>query len=306
MAAYILLALALLIISGSIFETRKRHSLEIYTIWYIFSLFLFLFFALYYFAEREGTELARILGPSYTETLTLIHHALTDVRGELQLVAAVVYLAIAPQLLTYVLSGLSGSATPPLFVRQTVTIAVWSIIKFLAGLGGILLAQPLARLSLGMQIPASDFAQGAMALASAFLTAGAYYQFLERQFEIRIMPGFRVHVRAPILLDVHKFFTRHRQSEKPSVTDVAMSVATQIATSAAAKIAASAAIEIAKSTAMEIAKSSEAEKVSGIREQEDEWLLSLPGLTLHLRGRLPLMARDHLGMLKARQNRPPG
>ena len=218
-----LLVALLLFISGAIHELKQRHSPEIYTIWYIFSFFLLLFFALYYFAEKEGTEVTHVLGPSYTETLTLVHHTLTDVRGELLLVAAVVYLAIIPQLLTYLLSGLSGSATPPLFVQQTATIAVWSVIKFLAGLSGILLAHPLAKLSLGTQISASDFTQGLGALCFAFMTAAAYYQFFEHDFGLPFGPGLRIHVRAPILLEVHKYFTRHRRPAKPFVPEVATS-----------------------------------------------------------------------------------
>ena len=140
MPASVSLVVALGYISAFIFELRRRHSSGVYAIWYIFSFFLLLFFALYYYAERERTELTHLLGPSWVSTLEFVHHMLTDVEGEVQLVVAVLYLAVAPQLLTYLLSGISGSATPPVFVRQTASIAVWSVIKFLAGLGGILLA----------------------------------------------------------------------------------------------------------------------------------------------------------------------
>jgi hypothetical protein len=51
-------------------------------------------------------------------------------------VLAVVGLVVVPQLLSYVLSGLSGSASRPVFVSQITNVAVWSLVKFLAALSG--------------------------------------------------------------------------------------------------------------------------------------------------------------------------
>jgi hypothetical protein len=147
--------------------------------------------------------------------------------------------------------------------------------------------------------------EGMFEMSAFFFTAMAYYQLLEQEFWLQIIPGVRIRVRAPILLEVHKYFTRHRRPAKPSVTEVATSIATQIATSAATKIATSAAIEIAKSTAMEIAKSSAAESVSDATEQKEDWLLKLPGLTVQLRGFFPHMAKHLRSKLKTRQKPPP-
>jgi hypothetical protein len=123
-----------------------------------------LFFCLYFFAEEADQEVTDVLGPSLAGNLKVIYNYLTNVSDEFQLVAAVVYLAIGPQLLAYFLSGLSGSATPPMFVRQIGTIAIWSLIKFMAALGGILLAHPVAKLSLGKQALPSDFLQAIASL----------------------------------------------------------------------------------------------------------------------------------------------
>lgn len=166
---------------------------------------------MYYFAVKDGKEVIDVLGPSYAETLKAVHHYLTDVDDEFRLVAAVVYLAIGPQLLTYLLSGLSGSATPPKFVRQIGTIAIWSVIKFVAALSGILLAEPVARLSLGTQISVLDFLQGTAMIALAFILAAIQHQYLDREFEMSVMPGFRIHVRVPMLLPIHKFLTKHNR-----------------------------------------------------------------------------------------------
>jgi hypothetical protein len=192
---------------GSIAELNRQHSREIYAIWYVFSFFFLLFFALYFFTEREGKEITDVLGPSSAETLKAVYNYLTNIQDELLLVAAVLYLAIAPQLLTYVLSGLSGSANAPVFVRQIGTIALWSLIKFLAGLSGILLAHAFVELLLA-KAALFDFIQGFVIIAMAFLIANA--QHFEWDLEFYLLPGLRVgHIRFPWLPTVHEYFTRY-------------------------------------------------------------------------------------------------
>jgi hypothetical protein len=249
------LVVTLLYLSTANHALSRNHPQETYAIWYIFSFFLLLFLALYSFAEREGKEIFDILGPSYADMLKFAYHMLTDVKGELILVAAVVYLAIGPQLLTYVLSGLSGSATPPMFVQQTATVAVWSVIKFAAGLGGILLAHPLVKLLMGAQVSVFDFAQGTVAIFAAFMLALAYYQYFESEFELEIVPGvLSFHISFPVLPKIHKFFTRRRPPAPPSDTESAPK-----------------------------------------EKREDEWLLELPGIIgVHLRGTAPLKIKSLL------------
>jgi hypothetical protein len=200
---------------GSIAELNRQHSREIYAIWYVFSFFFLLFFALYFSAKREGKEITDLLGPSSAATLKAVYDYLTNIQDELLLVAAVVYLAIAPQLLTYVLSGLSGSATAPVFVRQIRTIALWSLIKFLAGLSGILLAHALVELLLG-KAALSDFIQGFVIITMAFFIAHTQHAVFEREFEFYVWPGLWVHIRFPWLLRVHQYFTRYYREPLPS------------------------------------------------------------------------------------------
>jgi hypothetical protein len=85
----------------------------------------------------KDQKITAILGPPFVKTLEFIYKTLTEIDGELLLVGTIVYLGTAPQLFTYLLSGISGSATAPIYIRQIGLVAVWSLIKFLAGLGGI-------------------------------------------------------------------------------------------------------------------------------------------------------------------------
>jgi hypothetical protein len=189
-----------------IFELR-RHPGEIYTIWYIFSFFFLLFLFLYSFAEKEGKEVTDILGPSLAGNLKVVYDYLTNFDDEFRLVAVLVYLAIGPQLLTYLLSGLSGSAIPPMFVRQIRTIAVWSLIKFTAALGGILLAHLLANFWFGKQVSLREFLEAVAPIIFAF-GAARVNQIFNGEFEVRLLPVS--------MLKVHEFFTRYRGYPKRS------------------------------------------------------------------------------------------
>jgi hypothetical protein len=79
-------------------------------------------------------------GESGNVIFRTVYNSLTDIKGEAKLVLAVVGLVVVPQLLTYFLGGLSGSASPPVFVSQITDLAVLSLVKFLAAWSGIVAA----------------------------------------------------------------------------------------------------------------------------------------------------------------------
>ena len=96
----------LLLLCAAVLQLRKEHPHEIYAIWYIFFLFFLIFFALYLYAEAHQQKITQILGPSFESALKAVYTTLTELDDELLLVGAVLYLGIAPQLLTYLFSGL--------------------------------------------------------------------------------------------------------------------------------------------------------------------------------------------------------
>jgi hypothetical protein len=161
---------------GSIYGMKNNYSYEIYVIWYVFFFSLLLFVALHIFAETKQQKITEVLGPSFVSALETINKALTTLDDELLLAGAIVYIGIVPQLLTYVCSGLSGSATTPIYIRQIGLIAVWSIIKFLAILGGIQLAPPVAELWFGRPVSIFDFNNGLTDIVGAFLLASIHHK----------------------------------------------------------------------------------------------------------------------------------
>lgn len=118
---------------------------------------LAIFIELYFWANQDKKERTEVFGPSYADLFKSIYYYFTNLNNELLLVAAFVYIGIGPQFLTYFLSGLSGSASPPKFVRQISMIATWSLVKFMAALSGILLAHPILNLLISKGVSLSEF-----------------------------------------------------------------------------------------------------------------------------------------------------
>jgi hypothetical protein len=66
---------------------------------------------------------------------------LLDLEGELYLIAGALILCVVPQILSYILSGIFGCASPPVFVATISRLAMLSLIKFLCVMSGITTAQ---------------------------------------------------------------------------------------------------------------------------------------------------------------------
>lgn len=211
--APMILSVGILIPAAS--AISQRHAGELYLLWYLFSLFFLLFFALNFAAGWSHQELRDFLG-----NFAFVYDWLTDASGELLFAGAVIYLGIGPQLLTYLLSGLFGAASPPKFVHRIRTVAILSLVKFLMGVSGIALAEAFAELwfkkavyekagykALYYEAVSKDFIGVLIGLAMAFALAAFH-------FEPRWLVNFRPR-RSPMgvswLRNIHRFFTRRSE-----------------------------------------------------------------------------------------------
>ena len=95
------------------------------------------------------------------------------------LASALLVLAVGPQLLTYVLSGLTGAASAPKYITEVGTVAIWSIVKFAAGLGGVLTAEPFVALFVNKPFTFAAFFAGFRYTMIAFTYAALYIFFTE-------------------------------------------------------------------------------------------------------------------------------
>ena len=144
---YALILLILIAVSIHLLMVGGRFN-EINVIWYAFSLVLVIRFAVDVAAYANGYQSLHVfleleLGIPRKYTLGL-HEMLTNARDELLLVAAIVVVAIVPQLLTYVLAGFAGCTKSPPLIWYFERLAAWILIKFLAALGGIVLEETIS------------------------------------------------------------------------------------------------------------------------------------------------------------------
>ena len=184
---------------------KERYAANIHLIWYINSFFFVLFLGLGIAAEKNNTTLFEICG-SYDANCKAAFEMLTNFRDEVYLIVAVTGLAIVPQWLAYTLSGFSGVAAYPKFIRQTQAIAVWSLVKFMAGLGGIICAGVVAKMVAGKQLITlkglEEFAFGFFYTVCAFVYA-AFYVYLMTDDR-----DWRPFVKRAVTW-IYKFSTRH-------------------------------------------------------------------------------------------------
>jgi hypothetical protein len=278
-------ALVLGFLAAQVYELSQDHPGEVYGIWYFFSLLFLIFVALYILAEwlckKEVTE---VLGEFLAPAFKWVYDALTNFQGELILVAAFVYVAIAPQVLTYLLSGFSGAASLPQFIQTIRWLAIWSVIKFMAGLAGILLADALAKLFLGKPVSSYDFFHAAFFIAGAFYLAVLHHKFeLDwEKWELPVTPGLRIRVRLvhmPRLVKIHEFFTRHTEEpRKPNPEEYIH--------------------QLVKIHEFFTRHTEEPGKPNAEEEPEPEWEWNLWFIILRLRGWVPIAIRDGLAQLK--------
>jgi hypothetical protein len=131
--------LYLAIICIAIGFLRKRHSGEIFLIWYLFSFFFILVTGLG-ISGNYPTQTTSVICGSYKETCAEIFTLFINVDDELFFVGTLAALAIIPQILTYILSGLSGSARSPTGLWHIEKFAIWSFIKVSACYSGAIVS----------------------------------------------------------------------------------------------------------------------------------------------------------------------
>jgi uncharacterized protein with PQ loop repeat len=204
----ILLTIFLVVAVGIL---RERHAAEIYLIWYINSFFFIVFSALYFYSYDKYHHVSQACG-SYEASCKAIYDYLTDTQSEIGLVAVLTSLAVLPQLLAYFLSGLSGTGAAPKFINQVQVIAVWSLVKFFAGLGGILTGEFFGRLiwhamnrSLAPAPVTKEFITPFFVTTIAFVIAAAHVYFSETFPEWRD----RHHKLLKPFSKLHQFLTRY-------------------------------------------------------------------------------------------------
>jgi hypothetical protein len=128
---------------------RRKHPGHVFTIWYAFWLMLTLFSGLFYFiwANEQSIPGSILSGSSLLGGFVVWfqrQRTSMDFRDEGYLIASIYIAVLLPQLMSYLVSGIFGCANRLILVEWITAAMTWLVIKFLAVLSGILMAQAIA------------------------------------------------------------------------------------------------------------------------------------------------------------------
>jgi hypothetical protein len=187
----------LVVMCAVIFYMRRRHAHKVYVIWLVVSFFFTIFLGPSIYADKHGIGLEEVCG-DYTRRCAEVINGLTCFDDEVELLAILIGITVIPQLLAYCFSALSGSASAPRYIWTIHQTAVWSFIKFVAGIGGIFLTQGIAA-SISHGEVTNNIVYGIFAIAEAFALAFLHLAFWD----------------AWEILSSHKYFTEQGPKEFP-------------------------------------------------------------------------------------------
>lgn len=184
----------------SILYLRRRHPGHVFTIWYAFWLMMTLFSGLFYYVWKNAVTIhaSLISGNSILGGLVVwFQETSMNFRDEGYLIASIYIVVLLPQFLSYITSGLFGCANRLMLVEWITAALTWLVIKFLAVLSGILMAQAIASLYAKPYLSPGalpiKLLESIMMICLSFIIAGVFYFTYEQRFK-RLL----VQIRRPL------------------------------------------------------------------------------------------------------------
>jgi hypothetical protein len=191
---YIALGIAdLALLAGLVIATlylRRKQPGHVFTIWYAFWLMLTLFSGLFYdvWANSQTISGSSMSGTSFLGGFIVwFQKTSMDFHDESYLIASIYVAVLLPQLMSYLVSGIFGCANRLILVEWITAAVTWLVIKFLAVLSGILMAQAIEALYASPYLHPAEFPlkllQSIMMISLSFIIAGIFYFTDEYRFK---------------------------------------------------------------------------------------------------------------------------
>ena len=122
-------------------QLKHKHGKDIRIVWYGFWLSFVVTFEISLWAVGYGAiNTQGSFEGSLGQLLRTIMGHLLDLNADVAVILGIVSIITLPQFFSYVLSGLSGCASRPLYIGESWTFLIWFLVKSFAGCGGIILA----------------------------------------------------------------------------------------------------------------------------------------------------------------------
>lgn len=134
-----LISLCVIVLCFCIWHLRTLHGHAIRLIWLFFGIGCHVSFLILVFAREIGAidSNGSFNGP-LGHVLDVCMKLFMDINGDFLLALGIVSMLIVPQLIAYVLSGLSRNAGPVLFVGPAIDFLVWFVVKSFITIAGLL------------------------------------------------------------------------------------------------------------------------------------------------------------------------
>jgi len=181
-------------------------------VWYLFSLALIVTLLIGTHARQiETIDTNGDFHGAYGEILKKGLEVMFDFNSDFLFLGAIATVVIVPQLTSYVMSGISGCASAPLYTGKSMIFCVWSGIKSLATGAGVLLALALLG-ALGLFHVGSSSKAAATALFLLMISFALLWAFDESQSGFKELAKHQGPA-STWLRKMHAFFTRNHQVE---------------------------------------------------------------------------------------------
>jgi hypothetical protein len=191
--AYIALGVAdVALLGGLVIATlylRRTHPGHVFTIWYAFWLMFTLFSGLYFYVWANSGTIANspLSGAAAIGGFIVwFQNTSMDFHDERYLISSIYLAIVLPQLMSYLVSGIFGCANRLILVEWITAAVTWLVIKFLAVLSGILMAQATAALYASPYLHPAELPkkllQSTMMISLSFIIAGIFYFTYEYRF----------------------------------------------------------------------------------------------------------------------------
>lgn len=131
---------SLLLVAFTANELSSKHPGDVRVVWYLFSLAIVISFLLAMWARHIGAidDAGGFHGTAGQVISHLLKLAL-DIKSSLLLGLGIMVLVFAPQVLSYLLSGLTGCAASPIFLGGTLRFVTWGFVKTFAVASGVII-----------------------------------------------------------------------------------------------------------------------------------------------------------------------
>lgn len=215
---------ALLFLIGIVFLTGylglklvEAEPSDVRLIWYVFSLSLVITLLLAEWAAHAGAIDTQ--GAFHGEHGALLQKLLSimlDFDLDMAIFGSLVVLILLPQVLSYVLSGLFGGASAPIFVGKTIDVFAFLIAKMFITGAGILVAVAIYGLwaswqGWGMKDVGPLLA---MAMLLIFLTFAVVFLLRDGQGKITPSKALRIQCIEEMFVSVRRWMTRNIKSRR--------------------------------------------------------------------------------------------